>query len=626
MKVQLYLDHLIIMNVFQRSGEMFRFASILGRCASLSQPRTAFRLYRSTERSILQRRCPAGTVRGSEFEGVRDFCQQETQTLNWKDQEERLSLRVPDTTDPRATFYQELKESRSPSDVLDVVERCNVAHWCISNSLTRMWHTTKKMSDEQRHWELRLMAENQTFEKLCHGARMNAPRMQSQDLAFTLLALVKLGVSQSSYVVQTILRVIQERLNEFENEKALSVLASCLSEMESSKNSDALKQGLKLILEERIPAIQSVMLLHSTMRLFGKDASAALKHKLERKALSMVDQFTLLNVQYLLDMLAVIRLNSKPLLDICAKKLSENVHSISFTRLMVTLKSCSDLRYRNPHLFTSVSEYLASTFPMWSNKQVLLLLLEFKRLGLARGSDGRCYSFLNHHLKENQQAFLESMTHVLKSYLPKMSSTDLLRAVSYLSVLGHFPQAPLEKLLRNEVLEELLKEEGPGQARHERLLRTLDMCLRLDHHPLRPSVSSIPHLCHSTPQSYPVTPELLECLKKLLGEDAVTDSVIEQGFYFIDCVATLPLKTKEEQSMRIALLCVPLTSFCYGTTHPIGAVALKVRHLELLGYKPVLVPVQEFVSQSAEEKTDLLKKFIFPKTETYSCVRDCEVK
>lgn len=38
---------------------------------------------------------------------------------------------------------------------------------------------------------------------------------------------------------------LQERLNEFENEKALSVLSACLAEMESSKNADALKQGLK---------------------------------------------------------------------------------------------------------------------------------------------------------------------------------------------------------------------------------------------------------------------------------------------------------------------------------------------------------------------------------------------
>lgn len=36
----------------------------------------------------------------------------------------------------------------------------------------------------------------------------------------------------------------------------------------------------------------------------------------------MADRFTLLNVQYMLDTLAVIRLNSKPLLDVCRKKLA----------------------------------------------------------------------------------------------------------------------------------------------------------------------------------------------------------------------------------------------------------------------------------------------------------------
>lgn len=50
------------------------------------------------------------------------------------------------------------------------------------------------------------------------------------------------------------------------------------------------------------------------------------------------------------------------------------------------------------------------------------------------------------------------MTQVLRSYLPKMSGADLLKAVSCLCVLGHVPQAPLEKLLQKEVLDELLKE------------------------------------------------------------------------------------------------------------------------------------------------------------------------
>lgn len=206
--------NLISMSVFLvRSREMFRFAAILGRYASLPQNRTYTQLPKSPSRRLLHRVWSRRTLQGSTFNSVRYLRQQESRPLMSNVQTDRLSLQVPDSgvckTDPRATFYQELKECQSPSDVLDLVDRCSVSSWCISNSLTRMWHTTKKMSDEQRRWELQLMAEHPTFEKLCHNARINSPRMQSHNLAFTLLALVKLGVSQSSYVVQTILRVIQ---------------------------------------------------------------------------------------------------------------------------------------------------------------------------------------------------------------------------------------------------------------------------------------------------------------------------------------------------------------------------------------------------------------------------------
>ena len=51
--------------------------------------------------------------------------------------------------------------------------------------------------------------------------------------------------------------------------------------------------------------------------------------------------------------------------------------------------------------------------------------------------------------------FVESMTHVLQTYLPKMSSPDLLRAVVSLCMLGHFPPAPLQQLLQGQTLDEL---------------------------------------------------------------------------------------------------------------------------------------------------------------------------
>lgn len=49
--------------------------------------------------------------------------------------------------------------------------------------------------------------------------------------------------------------------------------------------------------------------------------------------------------------------------------------------------------------------------------------------------------------------FLDSLSRVLHSYLPKISSYDLLKAVYHLCLMGHFPSAPLEKLLQNSTLE-----------------------------------------------------------------------------------------------------------------------------------------------------------------------------
>lgn len=94
--------------------------------------------------------------------------------------------------------------------------------------------------------------------------------------------------------------------------------------------------------------------------------------------------------------LAAMGLNFKPLLDVCSLKIAgelqtakfpelewsnpvakslfcspaENVHEFPFNRLLVVLKSCHELRYRNYSLFSAMSEYVVSTFDMWSNKQV----------------------------------------------------------------------------------------------------------------------------------------------------------------------------------------------------------------------------------------------------------------
>lgn len=357
----------------------------------------------------------------------------------------------------------------------------------------------------------------------------------------------------------------------------------------------------------------------------------------------MADGFSPPNTQYMFSSLAAMGLNFKPLLDVCSRKIAENVHEFPFNRLLSVLKSCHELHYRNYTLFSSVSEYVANTFEMWSNRQVILFLVSFENLlfrpvvlldafaeRIIQKSESltlkdllsvlKVFSLLNHDLKEKKTQFLASVTMVLESYLPKMSPTDLLKAIYCLGLLEHFPQTPLEKLLEKDTLEQLL-EKGRQSEKIQRWLHTLDLCLRLD----KPQLTSVPDLHISVPApAVTANQEVLSAVRSIVGNDAIQDSVLEQSIYFIDCVITLPHQTEEtcdlsakdsgspQCAQRIAVVCAPHTSFCFGTTHPRASLVIKLRHLEKLGYKPVLIPVLELNSKTEEEKIEMLHKLIFP--------------
>lgn len=546
-----------------------------------------------------------------------------------------------------APFFKKLAECRSPSDVLDLVDSREVYHLHISYCMSHMWKSIKKMSEDQRRCEISLMLAHPSFQKLCHMARVDAPCMSTSHLAYALLSMVKLGVSQSSVVVQTLLRVMQERLNQLD-EKSLSILSYTLKQMGSSKNSDALTQGLKLMLPEWIPKIQSVVALQNVMCLLGKDTPPVIKKNLEMKALSMADEFTLPNAQHMMCTMATINLHSKPLLDIFSKMIAENIYCVPYTKLLMVLKSCRELLYRNRYLLSSISDHLATTLSIWSNKQMIFFLLEFEALcfrpvalldAFAERviqkphsfalkdllSILKIYSSFNHDLKEHQQEFLAGVTLVLESYLPRMTSVELLRAVSFLCVFGHFPQVLLKKLLQKECLDELLQREGTDYKGVLKNLRKLDLCLRLDNPPLPPSVSPIPDLQNVllTPYENQLNPRLISALKNLAGEEAVMDSVVEENVYFIDAVITLSeakytLSSPEEHSVtsqnsrRIAVLCVRPFAFCFGTTHPRSRLAMKIRHLKLLGYEPCPISVNKINTLPNQQMTDMLRNNIFP--------------
>ncbi|XP_073698916.1 FAST kinase domain-containing protein 2, mitochondrial [Garra rufa] len=636
------------MSMYKSGLDMLRSAlrsTSLWKCDSLLRTQTSL-CYNSKSFDV-QFQQGRKSTQGHTLKQARYYCQSIEEVPNVQIKQTAASTETNEPSDKaeKTPFYVHLQNCSGPNDVLDILKQFPASQQHISSIFSRMWESSKKMTDEQRRCELQLMFEDPVFEDICERAVTDAYRMRSEDLAYSLLAVVNLGVSQNTRLVQTLLCVIQERLNQFDI-KSLSVLASCIREMGNSRNVQVLREALRLLLKDRIPEIQNVVVLQSMMRAMGKNSPLLLKKELATKALSLADEFSSPNNQYMFSSLAAMDLNFKPLLDVCSKKIAENVHEFPFSRLLSVLKSCYELHYRNYTLFNSISDYIANTFDMWSNKQVILFLVTFENLSfrpealldafaerIIQKSDSltqkdllgvlKVFSLLNHDLKEKKTEFLVSVTTVLESYLPKMSPTDLLKAVHCLGLLEHFPQTPLEKLLQKDTLDQLL-EKGKQVDRIQRWLHMLDLCLRLDKHQLPSSLTSIPDL-HITAPTHEVTvkEDVLRAVRSIVGNDAVQDSVLEQSMYFIDCVITLPHQTQNaedsgspECTQRIAVVCASPASFCFGTTHPRGNLAVKLRHLKKLDYKPVLVPVLELNCKTEEEMIKMIQKLIFPTQES----------
>ncbi|MBN3279315.1 FAKD2 protein, partial [Polyodon spathula] len=509
------------------------------------------------------------------------------------------------------------------------------------------------MSDDQKHYERKLMFEHPVFEQLCQQAMKDAQKMRNDDLAYSLMALVKLGVSQRSRVVQTLMRVIQEHLNDFD-EKSLSVLANCLNDMDSDKNADALKAGLRLLVETQIPKIKNVVALQTMMRCIGKDAPVSLKRKLEHKALSMLSQFSLPNSQYMFTTLAAMDFNSSTLLDACSSKIIGNNCNIYYWRQahrVCHLPQSFYSRQEKIILESGIHAPLITSLRLrWGARPTIVLFLGlFGDLGLRHAglmdafaekvtetSESltlrdvinilKSYSLLNHLPKDQKQQFLESLSSVFETYLPKILPTELLRGVYSFCVLGCFPQASLDKLLQEEILNELLLPDQKTHGANERILHYINLCLELDHS-ASTTAATVTSAKPSFSPSMTVNPIVLSALKRSLGDEVCQQGVLLQSDYFIDFQITLDkdrkivLQSQSEENIqtedfqRVAVLCAPVSAFCLGTTHPKGKLAMKIRHLTAIGYSVVLVPAQEFEKLQDDEQVQFLKNRIFAEPE-----------
>ncbi|TRZ03662.1 hypothetical protein DNTS_024537, partial [Danionella cerebrum] len=171
-----------------------------------------------------------------------------------------------------------LAQCKSPMEVLDELNRYPISLHEISKVFFIMRQITKEMPFEQRQRELKLINEHPEFSALCERLTIEAGALENKFLVRTLRVTVNLAVSHDSLVVQTLLRIAQEHLNQFDLD-SLCILSHMLHEMKSS-NAQPLREAIRLLLLDHIPETSNVKTLTILMKAVGKDSPLELKKQL----------------------------------------------------------------------------------------------------------------------------------------------------------------------------------------------------------------------------------------------------------------------------------------------------------------------------------------------------------
>uniref|UniRef100_A0A8C6E504 FAST kinase domains 2 n=1 Tax=Moschus moschiferus TaxID=68415 RepID=A0A8C6E504_MOSMO len=532
------------------------------------------------------------------------------------------------------------RECNSLSDVLDIFSKAPT--FPSSNYFSAMWTVAKRMSEDQKRFEKQLMFNHPAFSQLCEQVMREAKIMYFDNLLFSLHAIVKLGIPQNTLLVQTLLRVVQERINECD-EKCLSVLSTILNTMEPCKNVDVLLAGLRMLVDEQVWKIKHIFTLQTVMRSIGKDAPIGLKRKLEMKALKELDQFSVLNCQHMFAVLAAMNHRSVVLLNECSKRVTSNIHGCPFKILINILQSCRDLQYINIDLFKGIADYVSTTFDIWKLKKVLFLLILFENFGfrpvglmdlfIKKAADEpgflnvkslvgilNVYSSLNHFYKCQTHEFLEVMASALTGSLHHISSENLLNAVCSFCWMNRFPLALINQLLQKDIIDDLLTSGDVERNIHR--LHVVAACLKLDDAPCHKNLDLV--LPQLPPTPLCPQPKVAAVLSDLLGEGCFSQSVRLPHDYFIDFEIrmdanrsqVLPFSDVDAVTsadiQRVAVLCVPKSAYCLDSTHPKGYLAMKMRHLKIMGFHVILVNNWEV------EKLEMKDAIAFLKTKIYS--------
>ncbi|XP_021256432.1 FAST kinase domain-containing protein 2, mitochondrial isoform X2 [Numida meleagris] len=567
------------------------------------------------------------------------------------------SFRVKALLDQNEPFFNRLQKCTCPSDVLDLASESAVSIKQFTNCITTMWKLLRNMSEDQRCYEKRLVFEHPAFVRLCQQLLRDSRRMTRGDLVFSLHAVVNLGVPQNTLLVQTLLRVCQEKLNQLDN-RCMSVLATTLAGMDEDKNVSALQAGLQLLVEQRIPSVRDIFILQNLMKCMGKDAPVFLKKKLEMAVLREIDHLTYRNAQRVFLSLVAMNYCSIPILNACSEKIQENIHDAPFWQLILILEACHNLQYRNIKLFSAVADYINSVVCLLDKRQIILFLSAFETLGfqpselmgflaekVTEDSEFldlksllivlRVYSRLNYVPRGQHHLFYETLHSCLNKYLPQISNAELLKAVYSLCILGYLPRRALDQLLEKDNFEELVSGDLYKEKR-EMMLHCVRTCMELDS-PSFTKPAFVPTENFSSLVSVNLR-KAREALLELLGDENMFRQNIQLPYeYHIDFEIwmdsdrkkVLPVTATDNHAdisvQRLAFLFVPLSAFCLGTTHPQGKLAMKKRHLSTLGYHVILVLNKKFQELTNEGAIEFLKGKIYSEnTSPFSEVNVCD--
>ncbi|XP_040296982.1 FAST kinase domain-containing protein 2, mitochondrial [Bufo bufo] len=502
--------------------------------------------------------------------------------------------------------------------------------YCCILDLWRSLTNDKKMklSDKQ------LISEHPHFYNLCYDVMKSAPSMSNKFLVCSLYVFVSLKVNQKTRLIQTLLNICQQRLSTLKVEE-ISILAKGLKMMESDKNVDILNSGLCLLIELKCEAMKDVTAIQNMMRI----APPHLRRNFEEKALQMVDKFTVSQCHNMFSVLAGINLHSESLLDSCSHKLIDCLDELSCKKIISLTSCCSKLLYFNEQLLSAIGENIKNNIYMWDMWQISLVLtsmafLRFRCVPLldyfadkimqeSKSLTGsylvkvaKIYSIVNHLPEGKEDKFLKTLNKALDLHMDSMNKKELLRTFYNLCLLGLVSSSAMNKFLEDQSLPGIMHNIEKSYLSHIKLCVLLESGSSpysiQDLEKIEANHSHSVFMCHTFLKDHFKDPTLYQ------------ENMQFPSSYFIDFVLTLDkeqcklIPTGDVQNFegsqditRIAVLCCTPNAFTLGSLHPVGKLALKMRHLKSLGFTVVVVPVNQFLMLTEAKKVEFLRENIF---------------